>query len=142
MSKNLEDPVHAFEICTPVGILSLVGEDAALTPLWQSALWAVCPRQVIVAVRVCPNRSAIMRRTPRTLLRCRVTSRSLLNAVKLSMSLLLCYWQEFGDGEVVYEGMLSKKGRFNRGWKARHFKLMAMRDGGAQVRVPSTATSL
>lgn len=41
--------------------------------------------------------------------------------------------REFADGEVVMEGILGKKGRFNRGWKTRLFRLLAARGGGAQL---------
>ena len=53
--------------------------------------------------------------------------------LKFRVCVFLLLFQEWGDGEVVYEGVLSKKGRFNRGWKARHFKLLALRDGDVQV---------
>jgi hypothetical protein len=41
--------------------------------------------------------------------------------------------QEREDHAVVLEAFMSKKGRFNRGWKMRLFRLLAVRGGGAEV---------
>ena len=40
--------MHAFEISTPAGVLSLLSEDVNCTHDWHAALGAACPQKVRV----------------------------------------------------------------------------------------------